>query len=227
MLSVPNPLPITANDQLSGDEDEGEARLNDSGAILNWDKGDGTPSGVVGLIGICWMILAVILVSGRSCIDGESVRQVLLTSSGPSQSSQAVWPRQGDCPPVQVPGRHRAAVPSETHCRQISRYPRQARLSRKGESHVHPTLTDSTSTEQRQPKVTSSLNTNGALAPTPRWVKKPWRISSLKCECAIMRAQLTSVLSKSPRSRASQIQNRKPRHGEGSVARPSRSARTL
>ena len=66
-------MPISANDQLSGDEEE--ELVEDSGAILDWKKGDGTVTGAVGLIGICWMILAVILVSGRAVVDSESAHE--------------------------------------------------------------------------------------------------------------------------------------------------------
>ncbi|WWC98140.1 hypothetical protein V866_005031 [Kwoniella sp. B9012] len=60
-MSNPSPLPL-------GLEDEDEAG-KDSGALLQWEKGDGTSSGHIALLGIRTVILAIVMTMGRVVSD--------------------------------------------------------------------------------------------------------------------------------------------------------------
>ncbi|OCF35722.1 hypothetical protein I316_02777 [Kwoniella heveanensis BCC8398] len=62
-MSYPAPLPVGAEAQ----EEEGE----DSGALIQWEKGDGTSSGHIALLGIRTIILAVIMTLGRVASDDQ------------------------------------------------------------------------------------------------------------------------------------------------------------
>lgn len=122
-------MPISANDQLSGDEEEELAE--DPGAILDWKKGDGTVSGAVGLNGVCWMILAVILVSGRAVVDSRlTFGQAEIRCS--VQSAEALCSRQGHGVAVQVDGQHRPALPSEIDAGKVPRRSRPSGIPREG-----------------------------------------------------------------------------------------------
>lgn len=67
-MSNPQSLPRNEDeDALEGDTpDEG-----DSGALLRLEKGDGTASGNIGLMGIRSIIMCIILAYGRVIMDGE------------------------------------------------------------------------------------------------------------------------------------------------------------
>ncbi|WWD06919.1 hypothetical protein V865_005016 [Kwoniella europaea PYCC6329] len=60
-MSNPSPLPL-------GLEDEDEAG-KDSGALIQWEKGDGTSSGHIALLGIRTVILAIVMTMGRVVSD--------------------------------------------------------------------------------------------------------------------------------------------------------------
>ncbi|OCF79047.1 hypothetical protein I204_00991 [Kwoniella mangroviensis CBS 8886] len=60
-MSNPSALPL-------GLEDEDEA-VKDSGALMQWEKGDGTSSGHIALLGIRTVILAIIMTMGRVVSD--------------------------------------------------------------------------------------------------------------------------------------------------------------
>ncbi|WVQ63737.1 uncharacterized protein L199_001890 [Kwoniella botswanensis] len=60
-MSNPSPLPL-------GVEDEDEAG-KDSGALLQWEKGDGTSSGHIALLGMRTVILAIVMTMGRVVSD--------------------------------------------------------------------------------------------------------------------------------------------------------------
>ncbi|WVQ81365.1 hypothetical protein IAT38_003488 [Cryptococcus sp. DSM 104549] len=59
-MSVDEPLPYGT--QKAGD-------IEDSGALIRWEKGDGTMSGHVGLLGIRTMILSIIMCHNRNVTD--------------------------------------------------------------------------------------------------------------------------------------------------------------
>lgn len=72
LLSLMNdPRPLT---HLIHEQDEYREREDhpDSGAMLRWEKADGTNSGHVALLGIRTVILSLILCSGRMMQDGKS-----------------------------------------------------------------------------------------------------------------------------------------------------------
>lgn len=56
-------------------DEEGERRDEDdyvdSGALIPWDKADGTGSGSVQMMGIRTVILCLVMCSGRTISDGE------------------------------------------------------------------------------------------------------------------------------------------------------------
>ncbi|WOO78544.1 uncharacterized protein LOC62_02G002091 [Vanrija pseudolonga] len=66
-MSNPEPLPLP--DEV--DEQQTAELQEDSGALLRWDKGDGTGVGHVGLLGVRTVILALILVRNRKIEDNE------------------------------------------------------------------------------------------------------------------------------------------------------------
>lgn len=78
-MSTPKALPVlnSAGEQLvdpTADGDDAE----DSGALLRWEKGDGTASGHVALLGIRTVILCLVLAKERVIQDGKSVSRVHL-----------------------------------------------------------------------------------------------------------------------------------------------------
>lgn len=58
---------------------EMEIREADSGALIQWEKGDGTASGNVALLGIRTVILCLVLCGGRAMSDSE-LNMVRLTA---------------------------------------------------------------------------------------------------------------------------------------------------
>ncbi|WRT69237.1 uncharacterized protein IL334_006221 [Kwoniella shivajii] len=60
-MSNPSPLPLGAE----SDENAGE----DSGALIQWEKGDGTSSGHIALFGLRTVILAIVMTMGRVISD--------------------------------------------------------------------------------------------------------------------------------------------------------------
>ncbi|ORY24201.1 MAGE family-domain-containing protein [Naematelia encephala] len=69
-MSQPRPLPMLSTPNGSDDQPE------DSGALIQWEKGDGTPSGHVALMGIRAVILSLVLCYGRS-IDDDILHALL------------------------------------------------------------------------------------------------------------------------------------------------------
>lgn len=68
-MATPRPLPFP---QGGGDDEEHLAELEkDSGSLIRWEKGDGTPSGAIGMLGVRTVILCLVLCLGRSANDGE------------------------------------------------------------------------------------------------------------------------------------------------------------
>ncbi len=79
-MANPKTLPMfdVNGDQAEDDDDEPA----DSGALIRWEKADGTASGNVGLLGVRTVILCLVLCLGRVIQDGKStavflVRQIL------------------------------------------------------------------------------------------------------------------------------------------------------
>lgn len=67
LLAIPQALPLF-------DEDEGRPGVSDdvdSGAVIPWDKADGTASGNVQMMGVRMIILCLVMCSGRVISDGE------------------------------------------------------------------------------------------------------------------------------------------------------------
>ncbi|WWC91027.1 uncharacterized protein L201_005967 [Kwoniella dendrophila CBS 6074] len=60
-MSNPSPLPLGLDSE--------ENQEHDSGALIQWEKGDGTSSGHIALLGIRTVILAIVLTSGRVITD--------------------------------------------------------------------------------------------------------------------------------------------------------------
>lgn len=67
LLSVPQPLPLFDVDGERADDDG----YVDSGAIVPWDKADGSSSGSIQMLGIRTVILCLLLCAGRVIDDGE------------------------------------------------------------------------------------------------------------------------------------------------------------
>ena len=65
-MADPRPLLVPLDD----DEEEVDGPV-DPGTLLRWDKGDGTPSGSLGLLGVRTIILCLIMTLGRVIADGE------------------------------------------------------------------------------------------------------------------------------------------------------------
>lgn len=72
-MSHPRPLPAFNAAARPVNQDGPQ----DSGALLNWEKGDGAGSGHIALLGIRTIILSLVMVMGRVIEDGKSA-----TSSG-------------------------------------------------------------------------------------------------------------------------------------------------
>lgn len=73
-MSEPNPLPLFQPDEDERDHpsyDDGDGPA-DSGALINWEKGDGTGTGHVAMMGVRTLILCLVLCAGRVIQDGES-----------------------------------------------------------------------------------------------------------------------------------------------------------
>jgi hypothetical protein len=71
VAAMANPIPLPmfdANGEEAGNEDESA----DSGALLRWEKADGTASGNVGSLGLRTVILCLVMCLGRVIQDGES-----------------------------------------------------------------------------------------------------------------------------------------------------------
>lgn len=64
-MAKPRPFPL-----FDPDEERDPDIPEDSGAMINWDKGDGTASGHVALTGIRTVILCLIMCMGRVIADG-------------------------------------------------------------------------------------------------------------------------------------------------------------
>ena len=71
-ISNPHRLPALPRDDDDDELDEEVTEKADSGALLRLEKGDGTASGSVGLLGIRSLIMCIILTYGRVITDGES-----------------------------------------------------------------------------------------------------------------------------------------------------------
>lgn len=67
-MSQPRSLPRL---DLEEDEVPGEEEMVDSGALIRWEKNDGTPSGHIALLGIRTIILCLVLCLGRVIQDGK------------------------------------------------------------------------------------------------------------------------------------------------------------
>lgn len=69
-MADPRPLPMP-----SGAAAEDEAHLDalekDSGALIRWEKADGTAAGGIGMLGVRTVILCLILCLGRSAHDDQ------------------------------------------------------------------------------------------------------------------------------------------------------------
>lgn len=72
-MSDPKALPMlnSAGERLVDPTADGE-EAEDSGALLRWEKGDGTASGHVALLGIRTVILCLVLANERVIQDGKS-----------------------------------------------------------------------------------------------------------------------------------------------------------
>jgi hypothetical protein len=73
-MSKPNPLPLFQPDEDERDHpsyDDGDGPA-DSGALINWEKGDGTGTGHVAMMGVRTLILCLVLCAGRVIQDGQS-----------------------------------------------------------------------------------------------------------------------------------------------------------
>ncbi|ORX39287.1 MAGE family-domain-containing protein [Kockovaella imperatae] len=70
-LSKPRALPDMEDDEEDVANGRGIEDQMDSGALLRLDKGDGTASGNIGLLGIRTVILCIVLVYGRLITDDE------------------------------------------------------------------------------------------------------------------------------------------------------------
>lgn len=62
-----NPVPLPVGDNLT--DEEVKEREADSGALLRWEKGDGTASGSIALLGVRTVILCLVLCLGRVVQD--------------------------------------------------------------------------------------------------------------------------------------------------------------
>lgn len=92
-----NPVSLPIGDRMSAAEQE--AREADSGALLQWEKADGTASGSVALLGIRTVILCLVLCLGRVTED-SGLRPRL------ADSRHAPWVPS----PPQPSSRYRSAI---------------------------------------------------------------------------------------------------------------------
>jgi hypothetical protein len=94
-MATPRPLPFP---QGGGDDEEHLAELEkDSGSLIRWEKGDGTPSGAIGMLGVRTVILCLVLCLGRSANDGELIKVIGRANNRPTARSS---------PPSQPHTRH-------------------------------------------------------------------------------------------------------------------------
>ena len=68
-MANPNPLPLL---DARGDGTMDDDERADSGALIRWEKADGTASGNVGLLGVRTVILCLVMCMGRVIQDGGS-----------------------------------------------------------------------------------------------------------------------------------------------------------
>lgn len=74
LINEPRPISVQGEDARedraapTGGEGDG---LVDCGALIDWQKGDGGPSGGIALVGLMWVVLGTILVHDRVMSEGE------------------------------------------------------------------------------------------------------------------------------------------------------------
>lgn len=91
IAAMSNPLPLPTHnadgplprynadgEEAGQDDDDGPV---DSGALIRWEKADGTASGNVGLLGVRTVILCLVLCLGRIIHDGRFNRLVDCTDA--------------------------------------------------------------------------------------------------------------------------------------------------
>jgi hypothetical protein len=73
LLSEPRPISLEGSDARvnpaapTGGEGDGV----DCGALIDWQKGDGGPTGGIAMVGLLWVVLGTILVHDRVLTEGE------------------------------------------------------------------------------------------------------------------------------------------------------------
>jgi hypothetical protein len=73
LLSEPRPISLEGADARvnlaapTGGEGDGV----DCGALIDWQKGDGGPTGGIAMVGLLWVVLGTILVHDRVLTEGE------------------------------------------------------------------------------------------------------------------------------------------------------------
>lgn len=90
MMAQPLALTMTLEDGQRQEDDH-----VDSGALIPWEKADGTSAGSIQLLGIRTVILCLVLCHGRVIADGMSscvAPKTTLTSRYPSLTAQASKP---------------------------------------------------------------------------------------------------------------------------------------
>jgi hypothetical protein len=89
-MAQPLPLTMTLEDGQRQEDDH-----VDSGALIPWEKADGTSTGSIQLLGIRTLILCLVLCHGRVIADGmssHSAHEKKLTCRYPSFTAQASKP---------------------------------------------------------------------------------------------------------------------------------------
>lgn len=73
LLSEPRPISLEGSDARvnpaapTGGEGDGV----DCGALIDWQKGDGGPTGGIAMVGLLWVVLGTILVHDRVLTEGQ------------------------------------------------------------------------------------------------------------------------------------------------------------
>ena len=66
-----NPLPLPVFDANGHAPAQDTDEPTDSGALIRWEKADGTASGNLGLLGVRTVVLCLVMCLGRVIQDGE------------------------------------------------------------------------------------------------------------------------------------------------------------
>ena len=90
VAAMANPLPLPMFDASGNASTQDTDEPTDSGALIRWEKADGTASGNLGLLGVRTVVLCLMMCLGRVIQDGKSI-QPLLFAARPKTRSLSTW----------------------------------------------------------------------------------------------------------------------------------------